>query len=128
MPGALAPERHDNTLDGEGWSPMLSRLLGVFVFYNTRSAQVFGFCNTHNRILPLQQEDHDDDYFYTICCGQLQPSSFGPRSATLSILCLINFFHGHLRRGGYASTTSDREEEKGRTGHLGWTLWHLNGI
>jgi hypothetical protein len=31
MPGALVPERH-NTLDGKGWSPMLSRLLGVFVF------------------------------------------------------------------------------------------------
>jgi hypothetical protein len=31
MPGALAPERHDNTLDGKGWFPMLSRLLGVFV-------------------------------------------------------------------------------------------------
>lgn len=29
MPGALDPERH-NTLDGKGWSPMLSRLLGVF--------------------------------------------------------------------------------------------------
>lgn len=67
MPGALVPERHDNTLDGKGWSPMLSRLLGVFVF--TIPGQLkFWLCIIHNRILPLQHHvgDHDD-YFYTIC-------------------------------------------------------------
>lgn len=61
MPGALVPERHDNTLDGEGWSPMLSRLLGVFVFLQYPVSPSFWLLqHTHNRILPLQQEDLDD--------------------------------------------------------------------
>jgi hypothetical protein len=62
MPGALASVRHDNTLDGKGWSPMLSRLLGVFVLQYPVT-QVLALHDY--QILPLQHhvEDYDDDYF-----------------------------------------------------------------
>lgn len=117
MPGALASERHDNTLDGKDWSPMLSRLLGVFVLQYPVT-QVLAL--HHYQILPLQHhvEDYDDDYFipFVGSCSQF----FGPRFATFSNLCLINFY-GHLMWGTHHHQ-QQIEEERDRKGHPGWTL------
>jgi hypothetical protein len=100
MPGALAPERHDNTLDGKGWFPMLSRLLGVFVLQYPVNPS-FGFA------LYMNESYHFNTMWWIMttiifipfvgsCCQVF----FWPRFATFSILCLINFFSWAFEAGG----------------------------
>lgn len=119
MPGALVPERH-NTLDGKGWSPMLSRLLGVFALQYP-VGQVWLCIITRSYHFNTTWVDHDDDYFYIIC-GQLQPV-FGPRFATFSTICLINFSWAFEAGYALSSATADRGG-KGRKGTCWMDPWH----